>query len=221
MARYKDFFGQEPNEKLWETPAQRFPNVKLQSGDEDEEPELDIHFEDPNGFVAVNVYRILAVKTIKLVCLDALKPEKVETSTESTDAAVKETKALQEQRFKAKKSNELFSWRKLYPNCNNIYAGSIQKNEGEVYFNNPYEGMSARANIFTPGGLLYLQNPFDESTLKDKTLGTKLFSHFYKNVALEKSRNLTLDHLADAALCQVEEAKSGAPMKKSKEESKQ
>ena len=221
MEKYKDFFEQDATECLWELPEVRFPNVKA-SDLEDEEAKDEPNLEDPHAFVAVNVYRVLAVKTAKAVTMDAFKPEKVEISAAATAAEVKETKELQEQRFRAKKNNELFSWRQNYPHCNNIYVGSLLKNEGETYLHNAYEGMSARANVFTPAGLLILPNPFDERTLQDKNLGTKVFEKFYKTTALEKARNLTLDHLADAAIAQVEPPKaSSGGMRKAKEENKQ
>ena len=221
LEKYKDYFGQDATECLWELPEVRFPNVKV-SDLEDEEVKDEPNFDDPHAAVAVNVYRVLAVKTAKAVTMDAFKPEKVDISAAATAPEVKETKELQEQRFRAKKNNELFAWRQNYPHCNNVYVGSLLKNEGETYLHNPYEGMSARANVFTPAGLLILPNPFDERTLQDKSLGTKLFEKFYKTVALEKFRNLTLDHLADAAIAQVEPPKAGSGgMRKAKEENKQ
>jgi hypothetical protein len=115
---YNDFYGQEPIQDLWETSEQRFAHLSNDSGaivEENAEDAKQNNNDDPNGRVSVNVYRVIAIKTVKSVAADTFKANKIVKTAKSNDEFVKSTKLTQKLRHKDALSNSLFKWRVNYP----------------------------------------------------------------------------------------------------------
>jgi hypothetical protein len=182
---YQEFYGQEPILDLWETPEQRFAHLTNDSGagvEVEHEESKQNTSDDPNGRVAVNVYRTFAVKVIRSIAADTFKTEKIVKTANSNDDLVKSTKLNLKQRQKDAQSKNLYKWRKHYPHCNNVYVGTVLKDESVVYVHNPYESLAKTKNLFTQGGLLFLPNPHYQKLLQDRTLAEAILTNHGENM---------------------------------------
>jgi len=207
LEKYKKFFKADPPAALWETVRERFGSDLGENGvgidDSEDEKEHNVFVENPRRRIAVNLYRLALTTGLENVKKDAFNQSKFEKTYTSNDNEVKSTKDIVNLRIKAQKANELFRWRKHFLHCVNVYFKSKVNIEGSYYLVNPYEGLDKSANLFKPGGVLFIPYAFNDKMINDKNLSQKLADGFYDHCKLERQRDLSLDVLADDALSMI------------------
>lgn len=207
LEKYKKFFKADPPAILWETVQERFGSDLGENGagidDSEEEKEHNVFVENPKRRVAVNLYRLALSTGLEAAKKDVFTQSKFEKTYTSNENEVKSTKEIVNLRVKAQKANELFRWRKHFPHCDNVYFKSKINVEGSYYLVNSHEALDKTANIFKPGGVLFIPNALSDKIISEKNISQKLADGFYEHCKLERQKDLSLDVLADDALSMV------------------
>jgi len=199
LEKYEAFYGEAPAESLWEPKDKRFWEVDYEKYDEETKTK-DVLFENTGFRVIINLNRLIISKLLLKISGNSFNSTGIDITKSSCEA----TKKIHREMEKVKKSGLPYMWRQHFPHWDNIYFKDIRGNMGNIIIPNSYRGMIPIIQVFKPGGVLFINNPYDESLSTSKNVSNCMAENFYDNVKLEKMKDVNTDHLADGAIVNQE-----------------
>lgn len=200
LFRYEKYFGTEAPEEYWESKSERF-GIPRDSGegigDNSDQATSVTNFSVDNGLqIYINLFKFCYTSYIQHKKPESFsKPVFSHKLTDEEGVNILKVRKDREQAVKEERKDlKLFSWRKRYPHCSNVYSKhSIEEMDPAQTIHLPPRTEEKAGAIFADGGFLFLSEWYDKHPLYSNVID-RTQSKVIKYIDPE---NPDLDDIAD------------------------